>query len=112
MSYEGRPPEKRSPIRGGEGLVTGDCSEQAAPEQPVLDADRASWLQNDLRAFAELATMLSIMKRGGPSAYHEMYESALQGAIRGQAREICRTLGFKPGVNLEPYIDLERKRML
>lgn len=100
---------------GGEGPVTsgysGDC-EQAAPEQPVLDADRASWLQNDLRAFAELATMLSILKRSGPSAYHEMYESALQGAIRGQAREIARTLGFQPGENLEPYVDLLRKWVL
>jgi len=93
----------------GELGASGDLASAKAAE-PVLDADRAAWLKNDLRAVAELAAVLSAMKQGQPRSLHEMYESALQGAVQGMAREICGTFGYVPGENLEPYADRTQRK--
>ena len=93
----------------GELGGSGDLASAKAAE-PVLDADRAAWLKNDLREMAELAVVLSYMRRNAPSAFREMYESALQGAVQGLAREICGTFGYKPGENLEPYADRAHRK--
>jgi len=72
---------------------------------PTLDADRASWLQASLSSLATLVAYLSALKRSSATTDYEMYDSAVAGAVRGQAREIARILGYTPGENLEPYYD-------
>lgn len=77
---------------------------------PILSPDQASWLQTSLNSLATLVAYLSALKRASVSADHEMYDSAVAGAVRGQAREIARTLGYIPGENLEPYYAYDSRK--
>ena len=83
--------------------------EVSVPNVPILSADRAAWLTHMLNSFATLVAYLAALKRASVSGDHEMYDSALAGAVRGQAREIIQTLGYRPGENLEPYYDYDSR---
>ena len=95
-TFVGTPPSSQE-----SGEVTG----------PTLDTDRASLLQARLNSLATLVAYLSALKRSSVSADYELYDSAVAGAVRGQAREIARILGYLPGENLEPYYDYDSRQV-
>ncbi|KKL04665.1 hypothetical protein LCGC14_2613820 [marine sediment metagenome] len=86
--------------------------ENSAPERPVLDCDRAAWVKQSLEALVAASVHLSTLRCGYPQSQSAMFQMATAGAIQGAAREIVRTLGFEPGVNLENWIPPNQKLTL
>lgn len=78
---------------------TSNVTGRGMPDIEELDCDRAAWLLDRLEKLAEVAVTVHTTRQVG--ADEETIRSAIRGAIRGTAREVCRLMGFKPGVNLE-----------